>query len=228
MKTRLNHEAKALELAGRGLLFVLISQLLFLTGCSQPKRSESSKAADTRATLKFVSRIEIPAFRYFAADRSFPRGSHRPDMTIEWLGDNFSKHLLHKVEEAFPSHKLELFSLRSEASTKSVIDSMDAPFEIPLHDLWSLLVEQSDGRFGALQTDGHSNLGFVRDANGSLWAVDAFWSGTGWKIGASDAEGRHVWNAGTIVITSKPEAASPPAMSQKSRTPRSNTGSRRD
>ena len=73
--------------------------------------------------------------------------------------------------------------------------------EISLGQFFAAFAKQPNGEKGALLTSGYANVGYVRDVNGVLWAVDGDWRGRGWRFGAVPLGNPYGWRDGTRFLS---------------------------
>lgn len=146
---------------------------------SVPCRPSDSKL------LEFLADARIPASDGFVAVRHFVEGRPARELQITWIGSNFHRHLLAKIESPEPDRLLYVYQLRDSANDQAILHVIGSEQAARLYEVWVLLSNQSHGETGSLRTDGIPNLFYVHDDTGRLWAVDAVWSGAGWELGAS-------------------------------------------
>jgi hypothetical protein len=71
-----------------------------------------------------------------------------------------------------------------------------------LAQFWEQMKKQGQGQKGALLVNGHANIAYIDDENGTLWAVDAHWlSSSGWFVEADSVAGPGWWDAGHQVVS---------------------------
>lgn len=150
--------------------------------------------------LDFLTHVDVPQFDRFAAADYFLEGQPRERLQITWIGANFRRHFLNKIEGPTPAHELDVYHLKRFAGNDAIIGDIGGEPEVTLHDVWVLLTRQSHGEAGPLQTNARPNVFYVRDSTGLLWAVDVVWGGAGWEVGASGLNERRQWDARVDVI----------------------------
>lgn len=157
--------------------------------------------------LELVTTVEIPEIRGFTPEDKFKIGVV-DGVKIGWLGDNLRNMFLNnggRVEFNVPASTLRVHRL--------VRNSLDAPIitalggedaaEISLAAVWELLKKQGSGGRGILLTNGYSNIIYVRDATGRLWAVYCRWDADCgfWCVDARSVTRPFRWFAGNRVFS---------------------------
>lgn len=107
------------------------------------------------------------------------------EMQITWMGSNFQHHFASKTEAPKAAHVLDVYMLLGSAADQTILDGIGGSLAASLNDVWALLSRRLRGEAGALRTDGITNVFYVRDNVGKMWAVDTVWGGAGWELGAS-------------------------------------------
>ena len=155
------------------------------------------------SVLKRVATVHVCGAKRFVARAAF--GKDNPAGVKFFLGGNFEKNFLGKIEENVPATELAVHTL-----TKA---SLDAPIraeltsereETTLAYLYELISRQPNGESaGPLLTDGKANVFYVRDAKGDLWAVRAGWYSVSreWGVGAYSVSSPDGWSAGSRVFS---------------------------
>jgi hypothetical protein len=123
------------------------------------------------------------------------------DVRIAWLGANFSRRFVVKIEAEPGDVALQTYNLTQSSNDNEIIAELNDRQETKLGDVWCVLKRQPGGQSGTLRADVVPNLFFVRDSMGELCVVDVVWGGAGWEIGASDVGGSRQWPNGSRVIT---------------------------
>jgi len=159
----------------------------------------SSMSEGKEVDAVFISECVLAPSSEFRANRHFLEGATPPKLQISWIGSNFKKVMLKKNEGPLGRRSVAFYGLKASLSTRDIADALNDKIDVALHDVWQFLSAQPTGGPGVLRTDSVPNLFFVRDGNGKRWAVDAVWGGAGWEIGASRADGRYAWTAGSQI-----------------------------
>jgi hypothetical protein len=150
--------------------------------------------------LRYLGSLDVPEFEQFFAAEHLRQWQPVGRLQITWIGSNFEKHLLGKVEGHAPARELDVYKLKQFAHGNAIVKDIGGSVEVTLHDVWVLLKRQSHGENGLLRTDARPNVFFVRGSRGRLWAVDAVWGGAGWEIGASRLDNPRLWNRDVNII----------------------------
>lgn len=148
-----------------------------------------------------TSTSALASSKNFVASKHFWENiSPASEVKISWLGANFTRRFVVKIERNPAVAALRVYALTRSSRSIGIVEELRAPSETRLADVWCLLKLQPNGEPGALLTNATPNLFFVRDATGGLGVVDVLWSGAGWEIGASSLTNDRPWPAGLRVI----------------------------
>lgn len=138
--------------------------------------------------LEFVTSVTVPSVKRFVADDHF-----KHDETVDgvkvYLGDNFKKHFRGKTEEDVAGCDIRVHKLLRASRDLGIRHEIgEDNEETYLAHLWHFFKLRGD--------KGGWFIFYIRDAEGVLWAVNAFWFGDGWSVGADSVENRNRWRAG--------------------------------
>lgn len=166
--------------------------------------AEAVKNRTAVAIKKLLERLSVtialPTVNSFTANEHFVvNTSAKTKVKISWLGDNFKKHFLPKVEEsAVVAEELAVHKLLKASYDPAIITALgdEAKVEVTLGQFFAAFAKQPHGEDGSLLTNGYVNVGYVRDIKCVLWAVRGFWSGGGWRFEASSLDYPRRWDAG--------------------------------
>jgi hypothetical protein len=146
---------------------------------------------------RLATTIAIPTVASFTSSGFFIIDtSKKATVKISRLGDNFKKHFLPKVEKnEVAAEDLAINKLLEYAYDPAIITALggEAKVEITLGQFFSAFAKQPNGEAGPLLTNGYANVGYIRDIEGVLWAVDGFWDGGGWDFEASPLDRPDGW-----------------------------------
>ena len=148
--------------------------------------------------LKFVGITTVTANKKFVvADHFKVDTSVNAEVEIGYLGDAFKKWFLGKTEEPNSQTELTYAELSKESVDKPILDELGNTAETTLCMMWSILKLQPKGESGALLTNGHANIFYVRDTNGELRAVCARWYAAygDWSVNAYSVGDPGAWDA---------------------------------
>lgn len=139
--------------------------------------------AEPPQLLALVTTVEVPALPALTVSGEFVHGEG------VYLWDNFRDHFLTKEEAAVEPTTIRVHELGEDALDPPIIAELggEEVAEISAGQFRWLLRQQANGEEeGILLTDGRANVADIRDANGVLWAVDAYWDGgdRGWDVDA--------------------------------------------
>ncbi len=150
-------------------------------------------AEQAKKILKFVRTVPVPAVKKFVASEAFD--NNNPAGIKFYLGENFKTNFLGKVEENVPAGELNIHELRRNSLGRSIYIELDLDHEeTVLAHFYDVLKNETSGWF----------LGYIRDTNGNLWAVSAYWfAGFGWYVYAFSVDFPIPWDAGFRVLARK-------------------------
>jgi hypothetical protein len=153
--------------------------------------------------LEVVTTISLSATPKFVAIDNFKvNTARRAPVKISYLGSNFTAHFLAgegKTEDPADAVELTVRKLLKNSLDKPIMDELGEKTETTLAQFYEALRLQRGGKRGALLTDGWWNIFYIRDADGTLWAVRAYWRGGGWGLRATSVAGPSAWRAGRQV-----------------------------
>jgi len=138
--------------------------------------------------LEFVKTISLPAVGKFVATEKFRPGKTIDDIKVGWLGDNFKKHLLPKVEnKEVVAEELAMNKLLKNSRDPAIITALggEEKVEIGLGQFWEFLKTANQDFW---------YVAYIRDTEGMLWAVGAYWGCDGLCVEAASLGGPLVWN----------------------------------
>ncbi len=150
--------------------------------------------------LELVKKVSTTATEKFAAAEHFKKGTTK-GVQIAWLGDDFKSAFGKKVEENVPAGSLLVHTLLRASLDPPIITALGDNHETTLAELWQLLAAQPNGENGTLLTNGYANIFYIRDTEGTLWAVGALWSSDGWDVYANSVEDPCRWGSGFQVLS---------------------------
>lgn len=110
---------------------------------------------------------------------------------ISWAGSNFKERLYDIEFEKASVEGLDTRTLPRYMNDAAIAKEF-APEPVLLGDVLAYLKQAS-----------HSGwyIFYVNDLEGTLWAVDADWSGDGWDVEASPVANPGVWFGGSVVVS---------------------------
>ena len=153
--------------------------------------------------LRFMSTESVAAVPSFKSADNFKVDTKKAAVRIYYLGDNFKKHFGRKEEGASEAVEIKIHKLLEGSLDAPIITELADKCEITLGQFFALLSKQGKGGVGPLLTNGYANIAYIRDDEGILWAVYAFWfSGHGgWQVEAYSVEHPVRWYAGYQVLS---------------------------
>lgn len=142
--------------------------LVLLTPAAKPSILEPLGTATVRATTEpFVARD------HFLITTDGPEDA---PVKIGNLGELFRKHLLPKTEQPIPESTICAHTLKRDSLDRPILEELGEKATTTLTEFFALLVAQGHGQKGLLLTNGHDNIAYIEDMNGTLWPVRARWS----------------------------------------------------
>ena len=155
--------------------------------------------------LESLGTITIPATteRFIAKNRFVVDTSKKAKVKISFLGDNFRKNFLNKIEEAIPETILRHRELRKSSRDIPIINELggDDKSETTLSEMFALMEKQPNGEDGHLLTNGYANVFYVRGHDGVLWSVYCYWYDDSWYVRTRSVDDPLEWNAGYRVFS---------------------------
>ena len=158
--------------------------------------------------LEFISTVGVSSTTspFSAKDRFVINTDRKAKVKISDLGGNFTKWFLSgsgKIEDPITEQVLRCHRLRQTSADTSIIAELgdETKAETTLTELYSLMEKQGNGEDGVLLNNGYANIFYIRDQNGVLRAVYAFWHGFSWLMYACELEGPSGWCGGYLVFS---------------------------
>ena len=188
----------------KGPLGELMDQL---NGENGPARFEEFKLWLKKAgqLLRRVTAVTLPAVTCFVAADCFRVNiSKSAVVKIGFIGDNFKKYLLGKIEKGVQATTLAVDTLIRASVDALIRAELGVRREITtLAHIWELMKNQPSGESGVLLTSGYANIFYVIGVDGNVWAVDVRWSSfyEGWYVHAYPVERPIGWGAGYFVFS---------------------------
>ncbi len=161
-----------------------------------------------KSILTFLRDVTIPASteRFIAREKFVVDTSNTAEVRIGFVGDDFQKHFLGKIEEAQCKVTLSIHSLEKASVDGPIRTELGRDREVTtLRCLFHLLSLQGNGQEGALRINGYGSILYIEDEDGNPWSVYVFWSSGsgGWVVSAHSVEDPNEWSAGGKVVSLK-------------------------
>lgn len=165
-------------------------------------RGELKVVIEVKKTLHFLWTTTVRGAERFSAKEKFLNGDPKV-MKISYLGDDFRKWFLDKIEENVPETDLDVHRLTEEFQSELILQELGDEAETTLAHIWSLMENQPNGEsgMGSLLTDSYANIFYVRDQSGILRVVYLFWRDNGWYVHALAVTNSHSWREGRQVFS---------------------------
>lgn len=152
--------------------------------------------------LEPIGTIVLPASERFAASEHFVVDiSSAARVKISWIDNNFQGNFLAKIEEPQPGQELCYSKLTRPELDGSIMAELGDKRETTLAQVFALMALQPNGEKGISLTNGSANVFYVRDMNGSLWALSVRWIGRGWFVSAHSVSDPGRWGGGRRVFS---------------------------
>ena len=144
--------------------------------------------------LETLGAITLGAIKKFIAKDHFKIGDYN-GVKISYIGENFKKQFIPKVEENIVESIIRYFRLKKGSTDPFIIAELGPNYPTTLAHMWELLKLQGYGqKVGQLSVDGLVNVFYIPDVNGIIWAVGAGWDDGGWDIIANSLGLPNEWN----------------------------------
>ena len=165
--------------------------------------TSTTKFVDEQSLLEAITTAEVPSIASFVAKEKFRSGKEIDGVKIYWLGDNFKENFLNKKETDIAPATLRIQKLKNSSLDTPILAELGDKAETTMAHFWELLKQQGSGQKGNLLVNGYANIAYIRDENGVLWAVCAYWSSgrDGWDVVADAVECPDEWNADDQVVS---------------------------
>ena len=154
--------------------------------------------------LKHVGDIAVGPVKKFVVAEKFVKSN--PKVKFYDFGKNFTDHFLGKIEEGVQATALGVDRLVISALDPEIMVELGAKHRIiTLAEFYGALELQGQGQLeGLLRVDGWANFAYIRDINGNVWAVRAYWdAGLGWSVRAGPVVYPLPWGVGDVVLSRK-------------------------
>ncbi len=169
------------------------------------KKELQTKPSAPKKLLHLVRTVPIPGRKRFVAKKYFKVDTGRNakvKIVLHW-GD-FSRYFLPKTEKGVAQGEIKVHKLLRSSLDAPIMAELGDPqcYSTTLADMWNMLTKQPNGEKGVLLVNGYANIFYIHDADDTLWAVSADWSGNGgWSVGAASVENPFRWRGGGQVLS---------------------------
>jgi len=148
------------------------------------------KILETSDLLRFLATVNLLAITGWNAKKAFTTGKW-------YLGSDFENNFVIDKDVDVPTVALRTQELIRGSRDEGIRVELGAELEeIQLGQFHSFLMTQAD----------HSKwyVAYIKDKNGKLWAVDAFWHDGGWSVFATSVGHPSDWGAGRVIVSRDP------------------------
>jgi len=143
--------------------------------------------------LKYLSTHSLPKVgESIARDKFVVNTKNGAELKISYLGDNFQKWFLDKVEKDVSGCEMKVSKLLKNSPDKPILDELADKAENALAHVYEFLKTADKGVW---------YIFYVKDVNDRLRAVNADWDVDGWHVGADSVGDRYERNAGNHVVS---------------------------
>lgn len=163
---------------------------------NEPDKKVEEKASKSDI-LEYVATVKVSATNRFVASE------HIQAANIGYVGDNFKRLFLNKIEEDVPAAELVISKLKKTSLNDPIMTELGEKKKVFLAHFIELLEKQSKGQSDPLIVNGYANIVYIQDEKGNFWAVGARWhvDCLGWIINASSVATPWGWDAGSQVLS---------------------------
>ena len=126
---------------------------------------------------------------------------HLKSANVGWMGDNFKRLFLNKVEENVGDVVLAVHCLERESNNALIQTELGARAEIQLAHSFKLLENQCEHLL--VNGNANANIAYIKGSDGNFWAVSARWllGDRFWGLHANSVEDPSKWSAGSHVLS---------------------------
>ena len=159
----------------------------------------------TEPLFTFSGTFKTPGVKEFIVKQKFiVDTSENARVRISYLGDNFKKYLLQKVERDIAASDLKLSKLKRSQHDLPMSDEEPGTIaglggltkaETTLYEFYETLAHKQ------AVDDFSWTVDYGRDDNGVLWAVDAHWYDGGWLVEADSVTYPYSWRDGDDFVS---------------------------
>jgi len=178
-------------------LNALVKKVMAQTGCDDPVEAirlvNSGEWELVKAKILLpLGEVSVHAMDEFITAEKLVVGCGG-EVPISYLGRNIKIHFLGKTEKNVPAvtlRKQELMKWSLDAQIRQEL-GVDKE-EILLGQFWQYLKTADRAKW---------HVAYIKDCEGTLWAVSACWYGGGWRVGADSVEDQSGWRVGRMVVS---------------------------
>ena len=129
--------------------------------------------------------------------------SQDASIIVPYIGGNFRRWFLNKIEEPFATNVLRGSTLCETSRDGPIIAELGGEKEAltTLTEIFACMELQAGGKRKPLLTNGYPNIFYVRDADNMLRAVCILWRNGGWSVNAWTIDASSKWSAGSLVFS---------------------------
>ena len=120
--------------------------------------------------LRKITSVVVSGAKKFVADKASLK-----EANVGYTGSNFDEFFLGKMEENVADATLAIYRLEKNSLDAPIRKELGEHEETALTHFLDLLKKQAKGQEGHLLVNGYANIAYIRDKNGKLWTVNAYW-----------------------------------------------------
>lgn len=154
--------------------------------------------------LKSITTVVLPATDTFIT-KDFFKEDRDGEAGIGWLGSNFKRYFLGKIEEAVPETTLRTHQLVKVSVDKPIIAELggEETVETMLSQMYKMMKRQVHGEKGDLLVNFSANIFYVKDIDGQLWSINCNWDSGDryWGVEAYSLADPYAWRDGSQIIS---------------------------
>ncbi len=155
--------------------------------------------------LESYSKVIIPATteKFVVKEKFIVNIARKDSVKISFIGNNFSKWFLGKIEESVTETAVCYAKLTKFSVDGSILIELGNSAEMAISQIYWLILQQPKGpkgENGALLTNGYSNIFYVRDVRNVLCDVHVRWYAYGWRVSAYPVVLPHAWGNGDRIF----------------------------
>ncbi len=172
-------------------------------------RSTTAPPVAAANLLEPIGRVQLPAVEAFSAKACFVTRNTPDGVRLGCVGDNFTRVFLlngsghHEID--VPASERRIHRLRKSSRDEPIINELGGEQMVAtyLAHMWEMMKRQGQGQEGDLLTNGYADTFYIRDSDGTLWAVGCHWyvEHWGWDVEAYSVTDPDEWLDGYQVVS---------------------------
>ena len=141
--------------------------------------------------------------KFIAKDNFVVNSKDSAIVKISHINKEFKDWFINKIEDPFIGSIICGRDLTKKSVDDLILSELGGQgnAESTLTEIYAMMKNQAKGNAGILLTNGYDNIFYARDINNALRAVDVYWSGVDWYVGAYSLGYPLKWAAGYRVFS---------------------------